>query len=88
MADFDADEKRARVIMPTAEDLVEMEAEGNQRSKIRGRIEMVIGVLVFVIGILLTKSGFQYANKSIVFAGTILAGITYFGVGVSRQFKP
>ena len=79
-----------KVIMPTAEEVSEMEAEGRRGQKRRGKIEMVVGLVAFVAGVFATTSSLEASRSNdsyTIFYGAILYGVVQFGVGLARQFS-
>ena len=71
--------------MPTEEEVAEMEREGNRHGRVRGVIEMVIGIVVFSFGVLSLIFSGRLSHFTTV---NLLFGIVTFGVGLSRILKP
>jgi len=84
----DSEGKRAKVIMPTAEDLLAIEAEGRRHGRFRGVAEVLTGLVLLAFGIMLVIFSLSSESVHLFHVGLIMSGLITLGVGVSRIFKP
>ncbi len=87
----EGDRLRDKVIMPTEDDMFDIETESWRKAKLRGKIEMVVGPLALVLGCTIiyyhVQERLEPGRFALVTMLTCFSGPLVFWDGFRKQIK-